>query len=139
MRNRIVAAAAALTVALLGACTSQPPTQLSSTASVTVNGNDRNFHVVKCGQLEWTRTIDIGSDFAGAKVVVDEGAQPATAESVRIRNLGGFSGMYSRGGDGDADMSMTGDKFTVTGTANGYKSDKPSEPATATFKIVVTC
>jgi hypothetical protein len=139
VRNRLAAAAAALAVALLGACTARPATQLASTASVTVNGNDQNFHVVKCGQLEWTRTIDIGSDFAGAKVVVDEGAQPAKAESVRIRNLGGFSGMYSQGGDGDADMSMTGDKFTVTGTANGYKSDKPNEPATATFKIVVTC
>lgn len=36
-------------------------------------------------------------------------------------------------------MSMTGDKFTISGTADGYKTDKPSEPATATFKIVVTC
>ena len=103
MRNRI-AVAAAVTVALLGACTPRPPTQLSSTASVTVNGHDANFHVVKCGQLGWTRTIDIGGNFAGAKVVIDEGAQPASAESVQIRNLGGFTGMYSRGGDGDADM-----------------------------------
>ncbi|MCA2243159.1 MULTISPECIES: lipoprotein LpqH [Mycobacterium] len=139
MRNRTVAAAAALAVALLGACTSHPPTQIASTASVTVNGTDRNFHIVKCGQVQWTRMIDIGSEFTGAKVVVDESAQPATAQSVRIRNVGGFSGMYSQGGDGNADMSMTGDKFTVTGTANGYKTDKPSEPATATFKIVVTC
>lgn len=139
MRNRIVVAAAALCVALVGACTSQPPTQLSSTASVTVNGNDRNFHVVKCGQMQWTRTIDIGADVAGAKLVIDEGARPAIAESVRIQNLGGFTGMYSRGGDGDADMSMTGDKFTVSGTANGFKTDKPGEPATATFKIVVSC
>lgn len=83
--------------------------------------------------------IDIGSELSGAKVVVDESAQQATAQSVRIRNVGGFSGMYSQGGDGSADMSMTGDKFTVSGTANGYKADKPSEPATATFKIVVTC
>lgn len=139
MRNRIAAAAVALTVALLGACTSRPPTQLASSASVTVNGNDRNFHIVKCGQLEWTRMIDIGSDFAGAKVVIDEGAQPATTESVHIQNLGGFSGMYSRGGGGNVDMSMTGDKFTLSGTANGYTTDKPTEPATATFKIVVTC
>lgn len=139
MRNRIVVAATALGVALLGACTSQPPTQLSSTASVTVNGNNRNFHVVKCGQLQWTRTIDIGADFAGAKLVIDEGAQPATAQSVHIHNLGGFTGMYSRGGAGNADMSMTGDRFTVSGTANGYKTDKPGEPATATFKIVVSC
>jgi ipoprotein LpqH len=139
VRSRIVVAAAALCVALVGACTSQPPTQLSSTASVTVNGNDRNFHVVKCGQLQWTRTIDIGADVAGAKLVIDEGARPPIAESVRIQNLGGFTGMYSRGGDGDADMSMTGDKFTVSGTANGFKTDKPGEPATATFKIVVSC
>ena len=139
MRNRIGVAAAALTVALLGACTSRPPTQLSSTASVTVNGNDANFNVVKCGQLQWTRTIDIGGNFAGAKVVIDEGAQPASAESVHIQNLGGFTGMYSRGDGGNADMSMTGDRFTVTGTASGYKTDKPGEPANATFKIVVTC
>jgi lipoprotein LpqH len=139
VRNRIAVAAAAVTVALLGACTPRPPTQLSSTASVTVNGNDANFHIVKCSQLQWTRTIDIGGNFAGAKVVIDEGAQPASAESVQIRNLGGFTGMYSRGGDGDADMSMSGDKFTVTGTASGYKTDKPGEPSTAKFKIVVTC
>lgn len=139
MRNRTVAAAAVLTAALLGACTSHPPTHISSSASVTVNGIDRNFHIVKCGQLQWTRTIDIGSEFSGAKVIVDEGAQPATTQSVHIRNVGGFSGMFSRGGDGSADMSMTGDKFTVSGTANGYKTDKSNEPATATFKIVVTC
>ncbi len=139
MRNRIGVAAAALTVALLGACTSRPPTQLSSTASVTVNGNDANFHVVKCSQREWTRTIVIGGDFAGAKVVIDEGAQPASAESVRIQNLGGFTGMYSKGDGGNADMSFSGDRFTITGTANGSKADKPNEPMSADFKIIATC
>ncbi|BCZ22905.1 lipoprotein LpqH [Mycobacterium senriense] len=139
MRNRIVAAAAVLTVALAGGCTSKPTTQLASTASVTVNGNDRNFHIVKCSQREWSRTIEIGGNFAGAKLVIDEGAQPATVESVHIQNLGGFSGMYSRGDGGSADMSMTGDKFTVSGTANGYRTDKPGEPADATYKIFVSC
>ncbi|TAM65380.1 lipoprotein LpqH [Mycobacterium sp.] len=139
MRNRIVVAAAALTIALLGACTSRSSTQISSSASVTVNGNDRTFHIVKCDQREWTRMIDIGSNFAGAKVIVDESAQPATTQSVHIRNVGGFSGMYSRGSGDNADTSMTGDKFTVSGTANGYRTDRPTEPATATFKIVVTC
>lgn len=139
MRNRSVAAGVALTVALLGACASRTPTQLSSTASVTVNGNDRNFHIVKCGQVGWTRMIDIGGDFAGAKVVIDENAQPAIVESVRIRNLGGFSGMYSRGDGGSAEMTMTGDKFTVSGTANGYRTDKPAEPADARYRIFVTC
>lgn len=124
---------------MLGACTSRPPTQVSSTASVTVNGNDANIHVVKCSQLEWYRTIDIGGDFAGATVVIDQRAEPLTTESVRIRNLGGFTGIYSQGDGGDADMSLSGDKFTITGTAHGYNTDKPGEPATAAFKIIATC
>lgn len=131
--------AMALAVAGLGACSPKPQTQLSSTASVTVNGNDAKINVVKCNQQEWYRTIDIGGDFAGAKVVIDGRAEPLTAESVRIQNLGGFTGMYSKGDGGDANMSFSGDKFTITGTANGYKSDKPTEPATATFKIIATC
>ena len=140
MRNRIVAvAAAALAVAALGACSPKAPMQLSSTASVTVNGNDAKINVVKCSQLEWYRTIDIGGDFAGAKVVIDQRAQPLTAQSVRIQNLGGFTGMYSKDDGGNADMSLSGEKFTITGTANGYKSDKPTEPASATFKIIATC
>lgn len=124
---------------MLGACTSKQPTQLSSTASVTVNGNDKKFNIVKCGQAEWTRTIDIGSDFTGAKVIVDERAEPALVQSVHIRNLGNFTGMYSRGGQDDANMSMSGDRFTITGTAHGQKADKPDEPATATFKIMAAC
>nr|WP_231974868.1 lipoprotein LpqH [Mycobacterium sp. E1747] len=140
MLDRSAAAvAAALAVAVLAGCASRPPSQISSTASVTVDGHGRTFHIVKCGQLQWTRTIDIGGNFAGANVVIDENAQPATAESVRIQNLGGFSGMYSRGDGGNADLSVTGDRFTLTGTANGYKTEKPGEPAAATFKIVVTC
>ncbi|MEZ0350305.1 lipoprotein LpqH [Mycobacterium sp. pR1184] len=140
MQDRIVVAAAAvLAVAGLGACTSRPATQISSSASVTVNGEDANFHVVQCGQVQWTRTIDIGGKFAGAKIIIDEGAQPPSAESVRIQNLGGFTGMYARGDGPRADMSMSGDKFTITGTANGFKTDKPNEATSATFKIIVTC
>ena len=140
MRNRIVAvAAAALAAVGLVACSPKSPSQISSTASVTVNGNDANIHVVKCSQLEWYRTIEIGGDFAGAKVVIDQRAEPLTAESVRIQNLGGFTGMYSAHDGGNADMSLSGDKFTIAGTANGYKADQPGEPATATFKIVANC
>ncbi len=140
MQNRIAATAAvALAVAGLCACSPKPQTQLSSTASVTVDGHDAKIHVVKCNQLEWYRTIDIGGDFAGATVSIDERAQPLTTTSVRIQNLGGFTGMYSKDDGGDASMSFSGDKFTITGTANGFKTDKPGEPATATFKIVATC
>jgi Mycobacterium 19 kDa lipoprotein antigen len=140
MPNRIAAAAGvALAVAVLGACSSAPQPPLSGTASVTVNGNDAQLHVIECGQLEWYRTIDIGGDYSGATVVVDEHAQPLVAKSVRIRNLGGFTGMHSKDDGGNAEVSLSGDRFTITGTANGFKTDKPGEPATAVFKIIATC
>jgi lipoprotein LpqH len=140
MRNRIAGAAGvALTVAVLGACSSQPPAPISSSASVTVDGHDAKIQVVKCIQLEWNRTIDIGGDFSGATVVVDQSAHPLTATSVHIQNLGGFTGMYSQGEAGSANVSLNGDTFTITGSANGFKTDKPGEPAAADFKIVATC
>jgi hypothetical protein len=140
VRDRIVAVAAAtFAVVGLGACSPKPPSQISSTASVTVNGNDAKINVVKCSQLEWYRTIEIGGDFAGAKVVIDQRVEPLTAQSVRIQNLGGFTGMYSKDDGGNADMSLSGEKFTITGTANGFKTDKPNEPASAPFKIIATC
>ena len=106
MRNRIAAAAAALTVAVVGACTPRPQTPLVATASVTVNSNEAKFQIVKCTQVEWYRTIDIGGNFAGATFAVDERREPVTVESVHIRNLGGFTGMYSQGGEGDATISL---------------------------------
>jgi hypothetical protein len=140
VQNRIAAATiSVLAVVGLGACSPRPQTQISSSASVTVNGNDTKINVVKCTQLEWYRTIAIGGGFAGATVVIDQRAEPLSAESVRIQNLGGFTGMYSKHDGGDADMNLSGDKFTIVGTANGFKTDKPNEPASATFKIIATC
>ena len=141
MPNRVVAAAgAALTAAVLSACSALPQTPLSSTASVTVDGHDAKIQVVRCGQLGWDRTIDIGGDFSGATAVIDQSAHPITATSVHIKNLGGFTGMYSPGGGGGgATASLNGDTFTIAGSANGFKTDKPGEPATADFKITVTC
>ncbi|APA74613.1 hypothetical protein BB737_00605 [Mycobacterium avium subsp. hominissuis] len=140
MQNRTTAViAVALATTALVACSSRSASAVSSTATVTVDGKDSTMHIVKCTQLEWYRMINIGSDFAGAKIVIDQRAHPVTAESVRIQNLNGFTGMYSRGGDGNADLRLSGDKFTITGTAHGYKADKPGDAATATFKIVTAC
>ena len=139
MLNRIVAATVALSVAVLGACTPRPQTPLGGTATVTVDGRDAKFQIVKCTQVEWYRTIDIGGNFSGATIAVNERAEPVTATSVHIRNLSGFTGMYSQGDGEDATTSLSSGKFTISGTAHGYQVDKPTEPATATFKILVTC
>ncbi len=141
MQNRIAAtAAAALAVTVLAACGGTPSqAQLSSTATVTINGNDMRPQLVRCFQQEWYRTIELGDDASGATVVIDQRAQPLTTTSVRIHNLGGFTGMYSQGDGGDANTSFSGDKFAITGTANGFDTAKPGEPATAEFKIVANC
>jgi hypothetical protein len=140
MRSRIAAVAAALAVAVLGGCAPRSQTQSASTALVTINGNDAKFNIVNCTQVEWYRTIRIGGELSGVTVAVDERREPVTAESVRIQNLGGFTGMYSQGDGSDAaNISLSNGKFTITGTAHGYKVDKPNEPATATFKIIATC
>jgi hypothetical protein len=138
-QRTVVVVAAALAIVGLGACSPKPQTPLSSTASVTVDGNDAKISVVKCSAQEWYRTIVIGGNFAGAKVVIDGRAEPPSAQSVRIQNLGGFTGMYSKDDGGDATLSVSGDKVKITGTAHGYKSATPAEPATATFAITATC
>jgi hypothetical protein len=132
-----VAVGAALAICTLSACGSG--SQAASSASVTVNGTDTTIHVVKCSQLDWYKTINIGGELAGATVNIDSRGQQATATEVRIRNVGGFTGLYSLGGNGDANMSFSGGRYTITGTANGYKTDKPNEPASAAFKISTTC
>ena len=140
MRNRIQEGAAALALIVLAGCTPRPATPSAATASVTVDGRDAKFSLVNCTQVEWFRTIHIGSDFAGATVQVDERRGPVTVQSVRIQNVANFTGMYSQGDGSDtASSSLSSGKFTIAGTAHGSKTDKPSEPAAATFKIIVAC
>ena len=84
--------------------------------------------------------IDIGSDFSGAEVIIDESTQPASRPSLCASGIWADSAGCTPGvAAANADMSMTGDKFDlISGTRNG-RSDNASGPATATFKIVVTC
>ena len=140
MGRPTAAVVAALATGALVACTSPPQTPLASTASVTVNGIVTKFDVVKCTQVQWYRTIHIGGNLEGATVVMDGRADRAIAESVRIQSVGGFTGMYSQGdGSEPAKVGLNGGKFTISGSAQGSMADKPNEPATATFKIFVTC
>ncbi len=142
MRSRIVAmAGAALALPGLAACSSSHQTRPSNVAWVSVNGGQYQQHIARCVQLEWYQTIYIGDDNSGAKIVVDENAPPLTAQSVRINDLGGFTGMYSQGGGGDASTSFDENKdlFTINGTAKGFNIDKPNEPATAKFRITAAC
>ncbi|MFZ0832437.1 MAG: lipoprotein LpqH [Mycobacterium sp.] len=142
MPNLIVAiAAAALLVAGVAACSSEKQPNHPSQASVVINGNTvANQKSVICKQQQWYWTILIGDqDVSGVKAMVNKTDDTLTAQSVHIVNLGSFTGMYSKGDGGEASASFNSATFTITGTANGYNTYKPNEPATAKFKIVATC
>jgi lipoprotein LpqH len=123
MHNGIAAAAGVLTIAVLAGC-SAPKMPNPPAAGVTVNGsNALQTRAVQCTQLQWTWMIDIG--------------QTPSATLVHIHNVGGFSGIYSQG-NGDADTRVSGQTFTISGTANGIHTDT-NQPASAHYTIVARC
>ncbi len=138
MQNRFATAAcAALTVACLAGCAS-PKAANPPAAGVTINGSDAlQTQAVRCTQLQWTWRIDIGDAASGANVNVDTSKANPTATSVHINNVGGFSGIYSQD-NGDADTRVSGETFTIAGTANGIQTET-NQPASAQYKIVARC
>jgi ipoprotein LpqH len=138
-KNGFAAATGAALIAVgLAACSSHSQTVAASTAWIKINGIEamKTDHV-QCTQVQWLKTIEIGDSMAGARLFVDETAATPNAKSVRIRNLGGFTGLYSEGDGGNADSTSADGRFRVTGTADG--SDKDNQPATAKFDISVKC
>jgi hypothetical protein len=148
VKNRFnaVVGAALVGVAGIAACSSQPSdtpqkpgTLPPNTAQVTINGKDTGTtNALNCGQVDWFTTIDTGNKAAGASTMIQTG-DTITAKSVEIRDLGGFSGTYWEGNNGNADAGIDGNTYIVSGTINGFNTDNPTKPATATFKIKANC
>ena len=139
MRRSVAAAVAALAAGTLSACNSSSQTPGVNMAAVTVNGVEAKFDVVRCTQVQWYRTIHIGGKLAGATVVVDGRAGKAVAQSVRIQDVGGFTGMYSQGAGDAANTRFDGSSYLITGVAAGAPTAKPNEPTTADFKVNAKC
>ena len=137
----VVVTTAAVAVAGLVACSSEPQPKHPSQATVTINGNIvANKQSVRCTQQQWYWTIAIGDqNVSGVKATLNGTGESLTAESVRIVNLNGFTGAYSKGDGGEANATFASETFTITGKADGHNTYKPDESTTATFKIVATC
>jgi ipoprotein LpqH len=150
VQNRFaaVAGAAFMLVAGIAGCSSQqttpqPPGSLPPlTAHVTINGKDAGTtHTLNCSQVDRYMTIATGNKDGGATAVVqsiDSGSK-ISAQSVQIRNLGGFTGSFWTGLVGDANATITGTTYTITGTADGFNSDAPDKRVTGTFQIKAAC
>jgi hypothetical protein len=151
MQKRIVVVtAAAVAVTGLAACSSEPQPNHPSQASVTINGNTvASKQSVTCTQqadnlpgsaLQMYWTINVGDQkVSGVKAMLNDTGEKLVANSVRIQNLGGFTGMYAKDDGGEANATFASETFTITGTAEGFNTHKPDEPAKATFKLVATC
>jgi hypothetical protein len=115
---------------------------VAGTAQVTVNGQDTGTtKAVQCNTTEWLTTITTGDQTSGVTAMLSN-KDELVVESVNIKDVGGFTGSYTAGvGDEaeGADVSMTGRTYDISGTADGFNTDKPSFRASGTFAIRVSC
>lgn len=134
---------------LLAGCSSGPPDYepppgelVAGTAQVTVNGHDAGTtKAVQCDTTGYLTTITTGDETSGVTAMLSNRDELVPAW-VRINNVGGFTGSYNSGvGDQSeaADVSMTGRTYDISGTADGFNTDKPSFRASGTFAIRVSC
>jgi lipoprotein LpqH len=93
---------------------------------------------VKCARIGSLTTITTGDTAAGVTAVVSN-ETGLTAKSVRINDLGGFTGSYMEGLAGETDVRMTGETYVIRGTADGFDTDNPSMRASDSFALQVAC
>ncbi len=122
---------------------SAPPAPAGSltagTARITVNDDDLGeFHAVQCTAAGPYLTISTGNDQQGSTVVVSN-TDGLVAKSVSIRDLGNFTGSFNEGLGGKADVTLDGSTYTVTGTADGFATDRASFRSSGTFTIKAAC
>ena len=138
-------AGAVLVVGIAAGCSSPPQQQrqpgalVPGTAEVTVNDQKLGtFQSVSCTPAGDTMTITTGNENSGTTAVVSNGDKQ-TVTAVTINDLGGFTGSYTQDLAGDATVSMTGSTYSITGSADGFKTDNPSFRSSGTFTIKVAC
>ena len=116
-----------------------PGTLPGGTAEVTINNQVLpTIHAVTCRPAGSLTTITAGDSAAGAEAFVSS-ENSLTAQAVNITDLGGFTGSYTHGLEGKADVTMNGYTYTIRGSAEGFATHNPSLRAAGTFTIKVAC
>lgn len=142
---RLLLTAAAATVACVAGCSSQPPvetrpgTLLIGTARVTIDDVDTVYtDQVACTVAGPLTTITTGTAASGLTALVSNDGT-LNAQSVSIRNLGGFTGNYHGGLGNEAQVTVTGRSYTISGHADGFTTSAPAIQTSGTFTIDVAC
>lgn len=140
MKGRSVAAAviAPAVMALSSGCLLHSEKVPQKTAHITVDNITRSSHAVSCTQVEWLLTANISAAPARVKVVLKLDSEKPKAESVNIDNFEDFTGVADAGA-GNATAVFSGNKYTITGEAEGTKRNDPNVSTTAPFRIEMSC
>lgn len=146
MKSRVAIVAAAFLAVGLSGCSSAtkaaapgPGEIANGTAKISVNGTDVGpVNSVACHYEQAFTTIMTGDANAGTTSVVDN-IKGLAVNAVRIRNLGGVSGSYLEGLQGEAKLEQTGRTYTITGRVAGYSTEKPGPRTDDKFSIQVAC
>lgn len=117
----------------------EPEVLAAGTAQLTVNGEDAgSTEAVLCATTKYLTTIKIGDGSPAAAAAVVSNADRLTVEGVRIHDLHDFTGSYDRGLGGNAQVTLAGSTYHISGTAEGFNAGKPSR-TTESFAITVSC
>lgn len=139
------AAGAVLVAGGLPGCSSpspappRPDVLPRGTVQVTVDGKDiGSASAVTCTTTTSLKVITTGDSTAGTTSMLDN-TDTLTVKGVNIHNIGGFSGSYWQGLDGEAQIHMSGSTYLIGGTAAGFSTDNPIDRTTERFTIKVAC
>jgi hypothetical protein len=109
------------------------------TARITINGNEiAERPIVRCQQAEWVWLVETIPPQPGFTAQVRTGASVEPL-SVRIDDLGGFTGGVTDATPGATKATVVDGSFMITGTADGFYDGDISNTGTATFEIQLDC
>jgi hypothetical protein len=137
-RRSNVAALCAIGLVASG-CASGASALGTPTARITINGNEiAERPIVRCQQAEWVWLVETLPPQPGFNAQVRTGAS-VEPRSVRIDDLGGFTGGWTDTTAGNAKATVVDGSFVITGTADGFYDGNISNTGTATFEIRLDC
>ncbi|MDQ2636173.1 MAG: lipoprotein LpqH [Actinomycetota bacterium] len=138
------AAALVLVVLATGGCSSvagqgQSEQLPPGTAQLSVRGEDAAVvEAANCVPNKHLTMITIG-DGPPVAVAMISSTDRLAVEWVRLHDVAGFSGSYNDGLGGEADVTLVGATYQISGVADGFDNENPSRPTTETFAIDVSC
>ena len=139
MDNRLVATVAVALAAAAAGCSTPPAALGGTTAKVTIDGKSTgDAHNVVCSQTGWMWNIKTPGEPTTLTAFLNTNGE-VSVQSVDFRDFGGFTGTFWQGRIGEAEVTGSGGKFTIDGSADGSFKDNPSNAVTATFHIEANC